>query len=186
MATVTGITKAKADEVLGMSVVSGVINGVGHLILTRGNGSTIDAGDFSAIVSGVLDTAVAAAIANTLPEAVSGKVVHRGNFSGNLLFIDAPSGSFNNDNLVNALITLTATGNITIDTANLPSNAKENTQFAVRIQQDAVGGRTLTLSGFKKSQGSLTLTPTANAVDLVVFFYDGITWNAGFMGVDLK
>lgn len=186
MATVTGITKAKADEVLGMSVVSGAINASGHLILTRGNGSTIDAGDFTAIVTGILQSTVDTAVNTAVPNAVAGKVVNRGNFSGSLTFTDAAGGSFNNANLVNALITLTATGNITIDTANLPSGAKPNTQFAVRITQDATGGRTLTLAGFKKSQGVLTLTPTANATDVVVFFYDGTNWMAGFMGVDFK
>jgi len=186
MATVTGITKAKADEVLGMSVVSGSINGAGHLILTRGNGSTIDAGDFSAIMSGLVAGQVDAAVNAAVPNQVAGKVVNRGNFSGSLTFTDAPGGSFNNANLVNALITLTATGNITIDTANLPAGAKPNTQFAVRITQDATGGRTLTLAGFKKSQGVLTLTTAANAIDVVVFWFDGTNWFAGFMGVDLK
>ena len=53
MASFTGITAAKADAILGQSVVSGYINPSGHLILTRSDGSTIDAGDFTGIVTGI-------------------------------------------------------------------------------------------------------------------------------------
>lgn len=186
MASFTGIDADSADAVLGASVVSGTINGSGHLILTRGNGSTIDAGDFTAIVSGILNTQVTNAVNAAMPAAVAGKVVNRGNFSGSLTFTDAPGGTFTKDNLPNALITATLTGDITIDAANLPSTPRANTQFAIRLTQDATGGRLLTLTGFKKSQGVLTLTPTANAIDVLVFFYDGTNWMAGLMGDDFK
>lgn len=184
MASFTGIDAAAADAVLGASVVSFAINGSGHLIGTRGNGSTFDAGDFTAIVTGILNTQVTNAVAAAVPNAVAGRTFARGNFSGTYDFTTLDG--WNNVNIVNALITMTATGNITFDTTKMPAAPKANTQFAVRIQQDATGSRTLTLAGFKKSQGVLTLTTTPNAVDMVVFFYDGITWNAGFMGVDLK
>lgn len=50
MADITTITKAKADEILGQSVVRGDIDQAnGHLILGRNNGSTVDAGDLKAI-----------------------------------------------------------------------------------------------------------------------------------------
>jgi hypothetical protein len=186
MASFTGIDEEAAEAVLGASVVSGVINEAGHLILTRGNGSTIDAGDFSAIMTGLVAGAVNTAVAAAVPTAVAGKVVNRGDFSGSLTFTDAPGGLFTSANLVNALITLRATGNITIDTANLPSAPKPNTQFAVRIKQDGTGARTLTLAGFKKSMGFLTLTDTPNAIDVVVFYFDGTDWFAGFMGGDLQ
>lgn len=43
---VTGITAEKAEEIEGNSVVSGAINEMtGHLILTKGSGATIDAGN---------------------------------------------------------------------------------------------------------------------------------------------
>jgi len=44
MATVEGITVEKAQEIEDASVVSGSINGSGRLILVKGDGSTIDAG----------------------------------------------------------------------------------------------------------------------------------------------
>lgn len=181
MATVTGITAAKADEILGMSVVSGIINGSGHLILTRENGQEIDAGDFTAIVTGILEDTVQAEVATAVPDAVAGTVVDKGDETGAITFTE-----FNSVTLVNAMIRLVATGNITVDAAALPSNPKPNTQFAIKIQQDAVGGRTLTLTGFKKSNGILSLTPTANAIDIIVFIYDGVNWYAGPTGLDFK
>lgn len=185
MASFTGIDAAAADAVLGASVVSGAINPSGHLILTRGNGSTIDAGDFSGILTGLLQTQVDTAVGTAVPAAVAGKTFDRGNFAGgNITFTDAAGGSFTRDNLVNALYKIKLTGNSAIDTASLPANPRPNTQFAMKIVQDATGGRTLTLAGFKKSQGVLTLTTTANAIDILVFFYDGAQWFAGFMGVD--
>lgn len=182
MAEFTGITAARADEILGQSVVSGVVNTTsGHLILTREDGSTIDAGDFTAIVTDILNDVVADQVAAAVPNAVAGTVVDKGNLTGSVTFAE-----FNNVNLVNAMIKGTLTGNITIDVANLPSAPKPNTQFAMRLKQDATGGRTLALTGFKKSQGVLSLSTAPNAIDMLVFIYDGATWYAGMMGADFR
>jgi len=181
MATVTGITAAKADEILGMSVISGTINASGHLILTRGNGQQIDAGDFTGIMTTIMEDAVATEVAAEVPNAVAGTTVNKGNVTGAITMTE-----FNNVNLVNAMVRLVATGNLTFNVSALPSSPKPNTQFAMKIQQDATGGRTLTLTGFKKSQGALALTPAPNAIDILVFLYDGVSWYAGMMGVDFK
>lgn len=181
MATVTAITAAKADEVLGQSVVSGIINPSGHLILTRGDGSTIDAGDFSTILTDIAEAAVAGEVATQIPNYIAGTTVNKGNVSGAIVMDE-----FNSSNLVNAMVRLVATGNLTFNVSALPSAPKPNTQFAIKIQQDATGGRTLTLTGFKKSQGVLALTPAANAIDVLVFLYDGVNWYAGLMGADFK
>lgn len=191
MATVTGITAAKALEILGQSVVSGVINGFGHLILTRDNGETIDAGDFSTIVADILDAQVADAItAQNIPGQVSTSV--KAAMAGTLFnlgttvsgAVDFDGAGATADTLVNAIFTATLTGNITIDAATaFPAAPKPGTQFAFRIKQDATGGRTLTLTGIKKSNGVLTLTTTGNATDVIVFFYDGTSWYAGPMGL---
>lgn len=181
MASFTGIDADAADAVLGASVVSGTINGAGHLILTRGNGSTIDAGDFTAIVTGILQSTVDASVAAAIPPAVAGKAVDKGTISGAITFTE-----FTRDTLVNATIICTANGNLSINTSALPASPRAGTQFALRIAQDGTGGRTLTLTGFKKSQGVLTLTTTAGAIDIVVFYWDGTAWYAGMMGVDFK
>lgn len=44
MATVTGLTKARMEEIEAASVVGGLVDGSGHLILSRFDASTIDAG----------------------------------------------------------------------------------------------------------------------------------------------
>lgn len=190
MASTTTITAAKALEILGMSVVSGSINGSGHLILTRDNGSTIDAGDFLSIVTDVMDDAVAAQVAAQTPalittavaNKVSGTVFAKGDQSGDLSF-----SGITNETLVNATITCKAVGNLNIDVADFPASPKAGTQFVVKILQDATGGRTLTLvGGIKKSQGVLTLSTGANKIDLISFFYDGTTWYAGAMGLDFS
>lgn len=189
MATVTGITAAKALEILGQSVVSGAINGFGHLILTRDNGSTIDAGDFTAIVTDVMNDAVTAEVAAVAPPLIAtevadtmvGTIFAKGNISGAFLFSGITA-----DTLVNATITGTLTGNLTMNIADLPASPKPGTQFIMRLQQDATGGRTLTLTGFKKSLGVLTLSTGANDIDLVSFFYDGTYWYAGLMGLDFS
>jgi len=181
MAEFTGITADKADAILGMSIVSGTINESGHLILTRGNGSTIDAGDFSTIVGDILADQVETKVAETLPDAVAGTIIDKGNVTGALTISE-----FNNDNIINAMVKVTATGNITFVNTALPSSPKPNTQWVLRFKQDATGGRTFTLTGFKRSMGILPITTTANAVDLIVFLYDGTDWLVGLMGVDFK
>jgi hypothetical protein len=45
MATVTVFTAARMEAIEGSSVVSGTVNGSGHLILTKHDGTTLDAGD---------------------------------------------------------------------------------------------------------------------------------------------
>lgn len=184
MATVTGITAQRADDVLGQSVVSGSVNESGHLILARGDGSTFDGGDFTAIVTDIMDDLITTKLSEQIPNYVAGTVANKGNISGNVTFTTPVA--FNNVNLVNAMIRAVLIGNITIDVASLPSAPKPNTQFAMKLQQDAVGGRTLTLTGFKKSQGVLALTTTPNAIDILVFIYDGVQWYAGLMGADFK
>lgn len=181
MATVTGITAAKADEILGMSVVSGAINGSGHLILTRANGSTIDAGDFTAIVSGILGDQVTAKVNDILPDAVAGTVINKGSVSGALTLPE-----LNSDNIVNAMVKVTAGGNITFNATALPASPKPNTQWVMELVQDPTGNRTLTLTGFKRAMGSLPISTNGFAKDLICFVYDGTDWLVGLMGVDFK
>lgn len=181
MATVTGITAAKADEILGQSIVSGQVNASGHLILTRHDGATIDGGDFTAIVSDILGQQVQQKVDTALPAAIAGTVIDKGSVTGALTIPE-----FNTDNMPNAMVKVVMTGNVTFDRASLPSAPKPNTQWALRLQQDATGGRTFMTTGFKKSYGSIPITTTANAVDLVVFIFDGTDWLVGLMGADFK
>lgn len=185
MAEFTGITAARAEEILGMSVVSGTINPSGHLILTRANGSTIDAGDFTGIVSDVLNDQVVDAIATEIPDYIAGTVINKGTLGGGApVAFTIPE--FNVDNMPNAMVKLTIAGPVTFDAASLPSTPKPNTQWVLRLQQDATGGRTFTTTGFKKSLGVLPISSGANDFDLIVFIYDGTNWLAGVMGSDFS
>src|SRR5258705_7201658 len=42
---VTGLTAARMQVIADASIVSGTVNGSGHLILTKSGGGTVDAGD---------------------------------------------------------------------------------------------------------------------------------------------
>lgn len=181
MAEFNGISAERADEILGMSVVSGEINESGHLILARVNGETIDAGDFSGIVTDIMDTAVTEQIAESLPDAVAGTTVEKGDVTG-ALFLP----TLNSSNLPNAMVKVRMIDNVTFSTGALPAAPKKNTQFIIRLQQDAVGGRSFTLTGFKRSMGTLPITTLPNAIDMIAFVFDGTNWYAGLMGVDFK
>lgn len=189
MASVTGITAAKALDILGQSVVSGSINEFGHLILARSNGVLIDAGDFTTIVSDIMEAEVTTQVAAAVPPAVeagiydamAGTVFAKGDISGAVSFAGITANE-----LVNATITGRLIGNITINSADFPASPKPGTQFAFRMTQDATGGRTLTLTGVKKSNGILTLSTAANAIDMIMFMYDGTYWYAGAMGLSFS
>ena len=179
MASVTGITAAKALDILGQSIVSGSINGSGHLILTKHNGTTIDAGAFSAIMEGILEDDVEAAVGPAVANAMGGVLFPKGTTSGVLTFTEA-----NDQTLIHAMFTVTLNGNASINGATaFPASPKPGTQFAVRFMQDATGGRTLSLTNIKKSMGVLSLSTDANAIDIIVFMYDGTYWYAGAMGL---
>lgn len=58
MATVTGITAAKANEILGNSVTSAELDEDGNLVFTRYNGSEVNAGNFNDVVNELVLAAV--------------------------------------------------------------------------------------------------------------------------------
>lgn len=58
MATVTGITAARANEILGLSVTSAELDEDGSLVMTRDNGSSFEAGDFLTVVQALVQGAV--------------------------------------------------------------------------------------------------------------------------------
>lgn len=168
MATINGLTAEKMQEILDQTIATATIEGSSLVFTTTGG---------SEIVAGTFDDALADYVASRL----AGSFFNRGNLTGAVSFSDVAANL-----LPNAMMTATLTGNISIDVSALPSGVLPGTQFVIRFMQDATGGRTLTLTGFKRSQGVMSLTPTANAIDIVVFLYDGATWYAGLMGVDFK
>lgn len=71
-------------------------------------------------------------------------------------------------------ITGTLTGNITV---TLISGAFTGDTLTLELTQDATGSRTVTWpSNFKKAGGTLTLSTSANAVDVIKMVWDSVSW----------
>ncbi len=178
MATVNGITAEKAQEILDGTIETAAIVGT-SLILTRHDSSTFSAGNFQTYIDSQIGTAIDTAIDTEVLPAVTGSVTDLGaNVSGAISLT-----SLTPDQLVNRLVKATLVGNVSLAASALPANPRPGTQFAIVFKQDAVGGRTLTLTNIKRSQGVLALSTAPNAVDIIVFMTDGTTWYAGAMGL---
>ena len=177
MATVTGMTAERMQEIINASIEAASISG-STLIFSRHDGSTFAAGDFNAFITAQVNAAVAAAVGSSVPAAVVGGVTDKGNITGAVSFTGITPSQ-----MINRLFKATLTGNITIANTALPSPATPGTQFAMVLTQDATGGRTLTLTGIKRSQGVLTLSTAPNSIDIISFLYDGTNWYAGAMGL---
>jgi hypothetical protein len=61
VASINVADKVYVDTAIGTMIVSASVNGSGHLILTRQNGSTFDAGDFSTAITTLINTVLASA-----------------------------------------------------------------------------------------------------------------------------
>lgn len=71
MASVTVATKAYVDTKINSMVVGASVNGSGHLILTRQDASTFDAGDFSTAITNLINTVLATATLHDILSAAS-------------------------------------------------------------------------------------------------------------------
>lgn len=107
-------------------------------------------------------------------EKVRKKTVHNYGTSGGTITWDI-------DNSANARIILS--GSITIDITNV----QDGDYGTMKITQDGVGSHTLTLgvgthNVANGGGGSITLTSTAGAIDIITFFYDGseFNWSVGY------
>jgi hypothetical protein len=81
--------------------------------------------------------------------------------------------------LNSSVITLTATGDITINTSGF-SNAVAGRSMTIIITQDGTGSRLLT-SDLKFAGGNKTLSTTAGAIDIINVFYDGTNFLASLV-----
>jgi hypothetical protein len=90
------------------------------------------------------------------------------------IYVDTnASGSYTIDTSMYDEFQLTMTGNVTLSFSNpLPGDS-----FIVKLRQDGVGGRTVTLPAsvrYNAGISSYAVTSTANALDRIGFFYDGV------------
>lgn len=182
MAKVTGITKEKLENILGDMVTGASVDAGGVLRLQTRSGTVISGGDFNAAVSAAAVPVVKAEVKAEVKARVTGTPIPLGDISGSITqLLNKTQGG-----LVNSIVTAKAVGNLTFSTSYLPSDATPGTQFAFRITQDSIGGRTLSLTGFKVNMGILNLSSTPNAIDILVFLYDGSNWYAGMMGASFS
>lgn len=81
-------------------------------------------------------------------------------------------------------ITATLTDNITV---TLTAGTVIGQRLTLKLIQDGTGSRTATWpSNFKKVGGTLTLTTTASAVDVITMQYDGTNWNETGRNLELS
>lgn len=87
---------------------------------------------------------------------------------------DGATVTWNHNLGLNAKVTLG--GNRTL----AMSNPVSGSYGTLRVIQDATGSRTLTLPAGSKvingGAGAITLTTTANAIDVLTFYYDGTNY----------
>ena len=76
--------------------------------------------------------------------------------------------------------TMTATGNITINSSNISNYTVAGKSMTLIIRQDATGGRTLT-SDMLFAGGNKTLTSAANGITVINLFYDGTSYLASLV-----
>lgn len=69
-----------------------------------------------------------------------------------------------------SLFKLTLATNTTLSN---PTNLISGQSFRVEVTQDSVGARTMAFGTSYKTSGTVTLTTTAGAIDLLTFTYDG-------------
>ena len=75
--------------------------------------------------------------------------------------------------------TITANGNITINTTDI-TNIDAGQSVSVIVTQDGTGGRLLT-SNLKYAGGSKTLSTAGNSIDVINVFYDGSRYLASLV-----
>jgi len=177
MATVNGMTAEAIQAILDETMESAEISGA-SLVFHRHDGSSFSAGNFTTFIGDAVADAVDTAMTDEVLPAIRGGLTAMGSISGAITFPGQTPES-----MLNRIFTVTLTGNVTLNATAFPSPALAGTQFAIRFTQDATGGRTLTLTGIKRSQGVLALSTGAGAIDIITFMYDGTNWYAGPMGV---
>jgi len=127
MATVDGLTKARMLAIEAASIVSGLINGSGHLILSRFDGETVDAGyalvavpDATTTTKGVVELATATEVLTGTDDTRS---VTPASMLGGISTDKLANGSVTTDKLLDGAVTSGKIANGTIVAEDLASNA---------------------------------------------------------------
>lgn len=187
MATVTVFTAARMEAIEGSSVVSGTVNGSGHLILTKHDGTTLDAGDVTGptgpqgpigeVTTAELNAAIAAAHAAgaiTETQLATGSVTAVKIGTGAVTTVKVLDGNITADKLASNSVTTIKIldGNVTSDKLSAGAvtvtkiadsaitNAKISSTAAIALSKLATTG-TVTATLFSGSGASLTNIPNS-------------------------
>ena len=95
-------------------------------------------------------------------------------FNEQVTALGSTSGTITANLALGSIHTVTATGDITINTNNI-TNAVSGSSFTIVITQDGTGSRLLT-SNLKYLGGTKTLSTTAGSIDVISGFYDGTNY----------
>lgn len=153
-----------------------------YFVMTTGNGAFDSTGvevynNKLHLVNGALTSfANKQFVANILPRVMYGnEVIDTNGISREFPYAQGSVTGATAFNRVNGeTITATLTGAITV---TLTAGLHKGETLALRLTQDATGSRTATWpSNFKKSGGTLILSTTANATDIIAMRWDSVSW----------
>ncbi len=95
--------------------------------------------------------------------------------TGNVLALTDAATITGLDTSLADIFTVTLAGNRTL---SLPTNGRIGAWCMVKVVQDATGNRTLAYaSGWLFPGGAPTASTGANAIDWIIAFFDGTSWN---------
>jgi hypothetical protein len=95
-------------------------------------------------------------------------------FNERVTALGSASGVITANLALGSIHTVTATGDITINTTDI-TNATSGSSFTIVITQDGTGSRLLT-SNLKYVGGTKTLSTAAGSIDVISGFYDGTNY----------
>jgi len=117
---------------------------------------------------------VISTVGNIVSTGTANKYGTMSTFNEKVTALGSASGTITANLALSSIHTVTATGDITINTTDI-ANAVSGSSFTIVITQDGTGSRLLT-SNLKYVGGTKTLSTAAGAIDVISGFYDGTNY----------
>lgn len=164
-------------------LVAGTITATGNLTVTNAIGLHTFSGWVSSNVSLVTNAytvlnedarSIIQTNGNIVSTGTANKYGTMSTFNEQVTALGSVSGTVTANLALSSIHTVTATGNITINTTDI-TNAVSGSSFTIVITQDGTGSRVLT-SNLKYVGGTKTLSTAAGSIDVVSGFYDGTNY----------
>jgi hypothetical protein len=117
---------------------------------------------------------VISTVGNIVSTGTANKYGTMSTFNERVTALGSASGTITANLALSSIHTVTATGDITINTTDI-TNAVSGSSFTIVITQDGTGSRLLT-SNLKYVGGTKTLSTAAGSIDVISGFYDGTNY----------